>query len=122
MKRTGAVTVRPRTPADDGAIAALARPSFGRYSQAPEQSVAAMMNGRSARTVVAESRGRLIGFAIVSFDALAQPFGPWQRPVVASLDAIAVSESAQGAGVGKALLAEAIRVARAENAISITLR
>ena len=31
--------------------------------------------------------GRVLGFAIVSFEALLRPFGPWVRPVLASLDA-----------------------------------
>lgn len=122
MKRTGVVTVRPRTPADDRFIVGLARPSFGRYSMAPEQSVAAMMNARSALTLVAEAGGRPIGFAIVSFEALRKPYGPWTRPVLASLDAIAVHESAQRAGVGKALLAEVERVARSREAVSMHLR
>ena len=122
MKRAGVVTVRPRTPADDERIVALARPSFGKYSQAPEQGVWAMMQARSAHTVVAESGGRLVGFAIVSFEALAKPFGPWTRPVLASLDAIAVRDTAQGGGVGSALLAEVEREARAREAVSLNLR
>jgi ribosomal protein S18 acetylase RimI-like enzyme len=122
MKRTGVVSVRLRTPADDRAIAALARPSFGRYSQTPEQSVTSMMRAPSARTLVADAGGRVVGFAIVSFEALDRPYGPWLRPLLASLDAIAVHESAQGNGVGKALLAEIERVARASGAVSLTLR
>lgn len=122
MKRTGVVTVRPRTPADDRFIVSLARPSFGRYSTAPEQSIAALMGSRSALTLVAEAGGRLVGFAIVSFEALERPYGPWARPVLASLDAIAVHEHAQGSGVGKVLLAEAERAARAKDAVSMHLR
>ena len=122
MKRPGVVTVRPRTSADDRFIVALARPSFGRYSTAPEQSVAGMIQGRSALTLVAESEGRLVGFAIVSFEALGKPYGPWARPVLASLDAIAVQQSAQRSGVGKALLAEIERAARGREAVSIHLR
>jgi ribosomal protein S18 acetylase RimI-like enzyme len=122
MKRALVVTVRPRTPADDEAIVALARPSFGRYSQAPGQSVAAMMRARTAETLVAEAGRRLLGFAIVTFEALPQAFGPWVRPVVASLDAIAVNEKQQGAGVGSALLAEVERLARARGAVTLTLR
>lgn len=122
MKRASVVTVRPRIPADERFILALARPSFGRYSTVPEQSVAAMMNARSAITLVAEAGGRPAGFAIVSFEALRRPYGPWQRPVLASLDAIAVDEEVQGAGVGRALLAEVERVARAHEAISVHLR
>lgn len=116
------MTVRPRTPADDEAIVALSRPSFGKYSQSPERSVWGMMQSRGARTLVAEASGRVLGFAIASFAALDRPFGPWARPLIASLDAIAVHDGAQGAGVGKALLAEIERVARAEGAISINLR
>jgi ribosomal protein S18 acetylase RimI-like enzyme len=120
MKRTDAVMVRPRTPADDRFIAMLARPSFGKYSAAPEQSIAALVNARSALTFVAEAAGRPVGFAIVSFDVLGRPYGPWARPVLASLDAIAVHEPARRSGVGKALLAEALRAAR--DAISMSLR
>jgi ribosomal protein S18 acetylase RimI-like enzyme len=122
MKRAGVVTVRPRTSADDEGIVALARPSFGKYSPAPEQSVWSMMQAGNAHTLVAEAGGRLVGFAIVSFDALGRPFGPWARPVLASLDAIAVHEGAQGSGVGRALLAEVERTARAREAVSINLR
>jgi ribosomal protein S18 acetylase RimI-like enzyme len=122
MKRPGVVTVRPRTPADDEFIVALARPSFGRYSQAPGRSVAGMIRARTARTLVAEAGGRLVGFAIVSFEELRQPFGPWAHPVVASLDAIAVHEQAQGNGVGAALLAECEQVARSQQAVTFTLR
>lgn len=116
------MTVRPRTPADDERIVALSRPSFGKYSTAPEQSVWGMLHHRGAVTVVAEAEGRLVGFAIVSFEALQRPFGPWSRPVLAHLDAIAVHERAQGMGVGSALLAEAERVARAREAVSMNLR
>jgi ribosomal protein S18 acetylase RimI-like enzyme len=122
MKRTSVVTVRPRTPADDRFIVSLARPSFGRYSTTPEQGIAAMMNARSAVTLVAEAGGRPIGFAIVSFEALPRAYGPWTRPVLASLDAIAVHEGAQRTGVGRALLAEVERAARVREAVSIHLR
>jgi ribosomal protein S18 acetylase RimI-like enzyme len=122
MKPVGVVTVRPRTAADDEFIAGLARPSFGRYSQAPAQTVASMIRAPAARTVVAESRGRLLGFAIVSFEKLKNSFGPWAQPVLASLDAIAVDENVQGGGVGRALLAEVERLARERQAVSLTLR
>lgn len=108
--------------ADDEAIVALSRPSFGKYSPAPEQSVWGMMQSQGARTLVAAMGGRVLGFAIVSFEALARPFGPWVRPVLASLDAIAVHERAQGSGIGKTLLAEIERLARLEGAVSINLR
>ena len=122
MKRTGVVTVRPRTPADDGFILGLARLSFSPYSQPPGQSVAAMMSSRAAVTVVAEAGGRLLGFAVVSFTTLKRPFGPWERPALASLAAIAVREEARGAGVGKALMTEVERAARSRGAVSIHLR
>jgi len=122
MKRASVVTVRPRSSADDDAIVALSRPSFGKYSPAPERSVWNMMQSRGARTLVAEAGGRVLGFAIVSFEALARPFGPWARPVIASLDAIAVHEKAQGAGIGMALLGGVESVARAEGAVSMNLR
>jgi ribosomal protein S18 acetylase RimI-like enzyme len=122
MKRTGVVTVRPRTPADDSFILALARPSFSPYSQAPGQSVAAMMSSRAAVTLIAEIGGRPIGFAVVSFLTLQKPYGPWARPVLASLDAIAVHEDARKHGVGKALLAGVERAARNREAVSIHLR
>lgn len=122
MKPVGVVTVRPRAPADDERILELSRPSFSRYSQAPAQTVASMMRAAAARTVVAEARGRLLGFAIVSFERLQKSFGPWTSPVLASLDAIAVQESARGGGVGRMLLAEVERMARERDAVSLTLR
>lgn len=122
MKRTGVVTVRRRTPADDRFILMLAQPSFGRYSTVPEQSVAAMMNARSAVTLVAEVSHAPIGFAIVSFGMLPRQYGPWLRPALASLDAIAVLEGAQQRGVGRTLLGEVERVASDREAVSIHLR
>ncbi|MEZ4299673.1 MAG: GNAT family N-acetyltransferase [Polyangiaceae bacterium] len=122
MKRTGVVTVRPRSPADDGFILHLSGSAFGPYSSTPDRSVAAMMGSRAARTVVAEIGGEPVGFAIVSFEALRKPYGPWARPVLASLDAIAVHESARGTGAGRALMDAVEHLARSQGAISIHLR
>ncbi|MFO0586833.1 MAG: GNAT family N-acetyltransferase [Polyangiaceae bacterium] len=122
MKRAGVVTVRQRVPADDERILSLAKPSFGKYSLAPEQGVWGMLNHRGSVTVVAEAEGRVVGFAIVSFEALSKPFGPWARPVLAHLDAIAVQERAQGMGVGSALITEVERISRSREAVSINLR
>jgi ribosomal protein S18 acetylase RimI-like enzyme len=121
MGTTGLLTVRLRQPDDDDFIRDVAQESFVRWSHAPKQSIMAMLHGRSARTLVAEKDGKRLGFAIVTFEALAKPFGPWQRPIIAHLDAIAVLKDARKSGIGQVLLAGAETLAREYGAVCMTL-
>ncbi len=122
MKRTRTITVRPAGNEDYENILRLARPSFGKYSLFPEKTIESMLRGRTSKVFVAERGERAAGFVIVSFEVVNQPFGPWLRPVTASLDAIAVHPEMMGEGIGRALLSEALRVAKSEHAVNMTLR
>jgi len=121
MGTTGLLTVRPHQTGDDDFIRDVAQESFARWSHAPRQSIIAMVHGRTARTIVAEKDGERLGFAIVTFEALPRPFGPWSHPVVAHLDAIAVRKNARRMGVGQVVLAAAETIARENNAVSMSL-
>lgn len=122
MRTTGLVVIRARKSDDDDFIRRLAKTSFARWSQAPGQSIVTMMQSRSAHTVVAEKDGAKLGFAIVSLESLGRPFGPWQRPSVAHLDAIAVERHARGSGIGQVLLAGAEAIAREFGAVCMSLK
>jgi ribosomal protein S18 acetylase RimI-like enzyme len=121
MGTTGLLTVRLRRPDDDDFIRDVAQESFARWSHAPKQSIMAMLHGQSARTLVAEKDDKRLGFAIVTFEALAKPFGPWPRPIIAHLDAIAVPKDARRAGIGQIMLAGAETLAREYGAVGMTL-
>lgn len=121
MGTTGLLTVRLRRADDDDFIRDVAQESFARWSHSPRQSIMAMVHERTARTLVAEKDGERLGFAIVTFEALPRPFGPWSRPVVAHLDAIAVRKNARRMGIGQVVLAGAETIARECNAICMSL-
>lgn len=121
MGTTGLLTVRLRRSDDDDFIRDVAQESFARWSNAPRQSIMAMIHARTARTIVAEKDGERLGFAIITFEALRRPFGPWSHPVIAHLDAIAVRKSARRMGIGQVVLAGAETIAQEEGAICMTL-
>ena len=121
MGTTGLLTVRLRRQDDDEFIRNVAQEAFARWSHAPKHSIMAMIHGRTARTIVAEKDGELLGFAIVTFEALNRPFGPWSHPVVGHLDAIAVRKDARRMCVGQVMLAGAETIARECNAVCMTL-
>ncbi len=121
MGTTGLLTVRHRRQDDDDFIRDVAQESFARWSHAPKQSITAMIHGRLSRTIVAEKDGERLGFAIVAFEALPRPYGPWSHPVLAHLDAIAVRKNARRMGIGQVLLASAETLANEANAICMTL-
>lgn len=80
-----------------------------------------MLESPRAFMIVAEEAAQAIGFAIVEVEALGRPFGPFERPAVARLDAIAVDPGAQRRGVGARLLVEAEREAVERDAVVMTL-
>lgn len=121
MGTTGLLTVRLRRQDDDDFIRSLALEAFARWSHAPKTSIMAMIHGRTARTIVVEKDGELLGFAVVTFEALNRAFGPWSHPVVAHLDAIAVRKDARRMGVGQVLLAGTETIARESGGICMTL-
>jgi ribosomal protein S18 acetylase RimI-like enzyme len=113
--------LRPMLAGDDTFVRALSRRAFATYSRNPARLVASMLEEHGAETVIAELGGTPVGFAVLGFEELARDFGPWKRPVVARLNAIAVQPSAHGRGIGRRLLARVEEMARARGAVSITL-
>lgn len=120
-KMLAAVTVRPFRPEDDEFVLALSERAFAPWSAHPGASVVAMIERAGARTLVAESRTRSLGFAIVGLVRHARDYGPWQKPLLASLDAIAVTPEAQGRRLGRLLLGHAMDLAREAGAIAMSL-
>lgn len=121
MGTTGLLTVRLRRADDDDFIRDLAQESFARWSHTPRQAIMAMIHGRTAHCIVAERDGKRLGFAIITTETLSRPFGPWTRPAVAHLDAIAVRKDARRMGVGQVILAGAETLARECNAVCMSL-
>lgn len=119
--RVRELSFRPRAKADDAFIASLGREVFSRWSREPGRSVLSMAAIAGARTEIAVTGGRPVGFVIVTFDRLGRRFGPWADPRVARLDAIAVAPEAQKRGVGAALLEHAESIATHEGGVVMML-
>jgi GNAT superfamily N-acetyltransferase len=115
------LTLRPRRPGDDAFLYRLSDRVFAAYSVDPASSLTAMLDEGDARAVIAEQGGAPVGFYILSLARLPRPFGPWQRPAVARLDAIGVLPTLHGRGAGGLLLGHAEDLARDEDAVSLTL-
>lgn len=124
MEMSGAIAdlvIRPLTPGDETFIRALSRRVFATYSRNPARLVGSMIEEENAETVVAELGGEAVGFAVIAFEELGRDFGPWRRPRVARLNAIAVHPEVYGRGIGRRLLKRAEDLARARGAVSLTL-
>ena len=103
LEVTQTLVVRPRHPKDDAFILELARSAFARYASAPARTVARLVRDPAARTYVAVAGARTLGIAIVSVTRV-RPWGPYDDPALAHLDAIAVASDVQRHGIGRALL------------------
>jgi len=80
-----------------------------------------MLDEPGSDAVVAEAFGAQVGFAVLGIERLSRGFGPWRRPAIARVNAVAVRPELQGHGIGRALLARAEAMARAEDAVTLTL-
>jgi len=120
--RTAALTLRPKRASDDEFILSLSERVFAIYSTFPDAAMNSMLRQHGARVAIAEVGRTRVGFIVVSFERLRRDFGPWSRPAIARLDAIAVRPDAQGRGVGRVLLIHAEEIAREHDAVSLTLR
>jgi ribosomal protein S18 acetylase RimI-like enzyme len=108
-----AVTLRP---AHDGDVAALVSllAQLG-YRRTPEEVRLGLTAEEGTETIVAED-GEVIGF--VSFHTRRHLH---QGAKVTSIDVLAVDENHRSAGIGSALVAEAMEAARARGAVMIDL-
>jgi ribosomal protein S18 acetylase RimI-like enzyme len=120
-KSTAGVTLRPRTAADDRFILKLSERLFTRYSSDPVSTTGGMLDEPGAAVVVAEHNRTRAGFAIVGFFRSPKDVGPWQKPTIARLNAIAVRPEVQGLGIGRLLVARAEDIALSERAVSLML-
>jgi len=121
-KATTDLILRPRRPSDDAFIFRLSERVFSAYSMHPAGSTASMLGEGGARAMVALQGDRAVGFYVLGFERLDRPFGPWQRPALARLNAIGVLPALHGRGIGALLLDHAEGLARdAEAAVSMTL-
>ena len=120
-KTTTDLILRPRRASDDDFIYRLSERVFAPYSIHPMGSLASMLGERGARVVIAEQAHTPVGFYVLGFERLDRPFGPWQRPALARLNAISVLPGLHGRGIGSLLLQHAESVAREDGAISLTL-
>ncbi|HVL90984.1 MAG TPA: GNAT family N-acetyltransferase [Actinomycetota bacterium] len=118
----GAVSVRPARSSDWAAVAALLA-ELGRPAAlgAPEEPALrevfeAYRTRADAAALVAESGGRIIGFCDVEFRVRLNFVEPqaWVPDLI-------VTEAARGTGAGRALLAEAERLARERGCWGMTL-
>jgi ribosomal protein S18 acetylase RimI-like enzyme len=111
--------LRTYRASDASSVEELARQAFGEYSpRAGAPSVrAATLPGTVA--IVAELEGDPVGFAMTTFHRTQTSRSRARRH--ASLDAIAVDQAYRGRGIGKRLLAGALREAAKRRSVEIRL-
>ncbi len=104
------LTIFPKRTHDAQFISRLSQVAFGEYAQRAGAFTLRLSEAPEAITVMAALEGRLVGFAIVMFDAPS-----------AMLAAIAVEPDCRGLGIGKRLLVRAETEARHQGARVLTL-
>lgn len=115
------LALRPRQKDDDAFLDTLSARVFAAYSTNPRVVTRSIVDEEGAETVIAEMGRTRVGFVVVRFEALARDFGPWTKPVLGRIDAIAVRPDAQGRGIGRALLDRVEEMAHARSARSLSL-
>ena len=115
------ITIRKACAADAAFVVALGARAFAIYAHDARASTRGMLAHRATEAGVAEVDGVPIGFVLVDVTALGRPFGPWARPAIARIDAIAVDSAWRTRGVGRKLLVWAEANARARGACVLSL-
>jgi ribosomal protein S18 acetylase RimI-like enzyme len=115
------LALRPARADDADFMATLSGRVFAAYSRDPETAVLRMASERGADVFIAEAEGEPVGFGVLESTRYEGDFGPFHRPAVARLEAIAVRPDLFGRGVGKRLLAHAEALARERGAVSLSL-
>jgi ribosomal protein S18 acetylase RimI-like enzyme len=114
-------TIRPARVDDEDFLVALSARVFRAYASDAARAMRRMIRSRTSEIAVAENSETRIGFVVVRVQSLGRDFGPYKRPSVSHLDAIAVRPNMSSQGIGQRLLAYAENTARAQNAVSMSL-
>lgn len=112
---------RAATEGDRDFIERVSRDGFAAYARDPAKSIRWMAREPTTLVELAVDAREPLGFFILRLIRHPRAFGPWARPSVARLDAIAVAPEARGRGVGRALLDHAERTAMDEGAVVLSL-
>jgi ribosomal protein S18 acetylase RimI-like enzyme len=118
---TAEVTVRPVRAGDEPFVVALGERAFAVYSHDARATMRGMLVDESTLTAVAEIEGMRVGFVILGITRLGRAFGPWSRPAVGRVEAIAVHPDRQRRGVATRLLEWAESQGRACGACVLSL-
>jgi ribosomal protein S18 acetylase RimI-like enzyme len=120
-KNLTGITVRPASAGDEGFVHDLASEVFSAYSRNARRAIQSILRDRGAETLVAEIDSLRAGFVVLQYERLACDFGPWERPTVARIQAVASRPDLQGRGIGRRLLQSVERGARGRSARSLSL-
>jgi ribosomal protein S18 acetylase RimI-like enzyme len=115
------IAVRPASAGDEDFAYDLASEVFSAYSRDARRAIGSILRDRETETLVAEIDSLRVGFVVLQYERLARDFGPWARPTVARINAIAVRPDAQGRGIGRRLLESSEKAALARSARSLSL-
>jgi ribosomal protein S18 acetylase RimI-like enzyme len=115
------IKARPASAGDEGFVQDLASEVFSAYSRDARRAIQSILRDRGTETLVAEMGSLRAGFIVLQYERLARDFGPWARPTVARVNAIAVRTDAHGRGIGRRLLENAEEAARGRLARSLSL-
>lgn len=102
-ERTAEVTIRPTRAGDEPFVVALGERAFAIYSFDARSTMRSILSDEMAHAAIAEIDGARVGFVIARVERY-RPFGPWQRPSIVRVDAIAVHPDWQKRGVGARLM------------------
>jgi amino-acid N-acetyltransferase len=102
-----AATIRPAKPGDAKGIAALVRPFVGAEKLLPR--TAAEIRDLIATGFVAESEGKLVGFAALEI----------YSKKLAEIRSLAVTQECQGQGLGSGLVAACVELAKERNILEV---
>jgi len=119
--RIADLTVRPSRADDHAFVRALASGAFAAYSRDPSGTMSSILGEPGTETLLAELGSVRAGFVVLRYERLARDMGPWKRPTVARINAIAVAPDVRRLGVARSLLAHAEDAARARSARSLSL-
>jgi ribosomal protein S18 acetylase RimI-like enzyme len=120
-KNLASIYVRTAAVGDGAFVHDLASEVFSAYAHDARRAIRSILCAPDTETLVAEIDSLRAGFVVLQYEQLARDFGPWARPTVAHINAIATQPDAQGRGIGRHLLESAEKAARGRSARSLSL-